>query len=330
MSLWLSSSDFDLQDFLRKAFAKERELRKLTPDEFGVVVELREIKKAANLCITEMCFTKEVIFRLRIYDLMWVKNNFERMVHSLTKQRDLIRAVSKAYSGLKPEEKELKAIQKLISDVKKRIAYINAVPIPENIRLTPIQDYMDLIGGDNFINEVKTVFPMSKDLYESQRDGSMDRYINEMMESLDKAGKAEAYKERLGAYIKIANEKNEAREREKAMEKQAYALNEAQNGILLFREQFFKGIRTLNGSAKIGLSASAISHHLKQGDRGKFCILCCKFSQNRLQYKYMKANGTFSPSFQNCGLYDTLQDAASVMSGYVRLYPDMAFEAVAI
>ena len=330
MSEWLSSSDFDLQEFLRKALAKERDLRKLTPDEFGVVVELREIKKAANRCITEMCFTKEVIFRLRIYDLMWVKNNFDRMVHSLTKQCDLIKAVSKAYSGLKPEEKELKAIQKLISDVKKRIAYINAVPIPENIRLTPIQDYIDIIGGDNFINEVKTVFPMGKDLYESQRNGRMERYINEMMEVLEKSGKAEAYKERLGAYIEIAKKKKEALEREKAIEKQAYAFNESQNGIMLFREQFFKGIRTLNGNAKIGLSDSAINYHLNQGHRGKFCILCCKFSRNKLQYKYMKANGTFSPSFQNCGLYDTFQDAASVLSGYVRLYPDMAFEAVAI
>ena len=330
MSFWLSSSDFDLQEFLRKAFAKERDLRKLTPDEFGVVVELRKIKKAANLCITEMCFTKEVISRLRIDALMWVKNNFARMINSLIKQRDLIMAVSKAFSGLKPDEKELKAIQKFVADIKKRIAYINAVPIPENIRLTPIQDYMDLVGGDNFINEVKTVFPMSKDLYESQKDGSIERYINEMMETLEKAGKAEAYKERLGAYVEIANEKKKAREREKTMEKQAYALNEAQNGILFFREQFFKGIRTLNGSANIGLSASAISHHLKQGDRNKFCILCCKFSQNRLQYRYMMANGTFSKSFLNCGLYDTFQDATSVIANYVNLYPDIAFEAVSI
>lgn len=330
MSLWLSSSDFDLQEFLRKAFAKERELRKLTPDEFGVVVELREIKKAANLCLTEMCFTKEVIFRLRIYDLMWVKNNFERMIHSLTKQRDLIRAVSKAYSGLKPEEKELKAIQKLISDVKKRIAYINAVPIPENIQLTPIQDYLDLIGGKSFVDEVKTAFPAAKDLFESRENGQMDDYISEMMDTLENAGKAEAYKERLAAYTKRAKERIEKDKAEKETEKKAVALNESINGIDLFREQFFKGIRTLQGSSRINLSATAVNSQLKRGNRGKFCILCCKFTQGKLRFRYMLANGNDSPSFQNVGLYKDLEEAVTAMSGFQKMYPDRAFEAVRI
>ena len=330
MSLYLSSHDYYLHEYLRKAFLKDRKMRELSPEDFGKYMELREIRKAANLCMTEMIFTKFVIRRMKIKELEWVTNNFERMTKSMYKQRDLVSAVISAFSCYIPDDNELKAIDNFIQRIKTRIEFVNTVPIPENIRLTPIQDYMDLIGGDCFINEVKTEFPMSRDLYESQKNGKMDAYLSTIMETLEKAGKAEAYKERLDEYIRVASKRKEAQEAEKEAEKTAFNLNEAKNGILLFREQFFKGIRTLDGSAKIGLSASAINHQLKHGNRGKFCILCCYFSRGDIRYRYMRGNGTFSPSFQNVGLYETLEDACQVISDYVQLYPDRAFEAVAI
>lgn len=330
MSLYLSSHDYYLNEFLDKAFLKQRKVRELSPAEFGKVMELREIRKAANLCMSEMLFTKFVILRMDIKELKWVTNNFERMTKSMYKQRDLISAVISAFSCYTPDDKQLKAIDNFIQRIKTRITFVNTVPIPENIRLTPIQDYMDLIGSDCFINEVKTEFPMSRDLYESRNNGKLDAYLSTIMETLEKAGKAEAYKERLEEYIRIANEREEAQKAEKKAEKMAFNLNEAKNGILLFREQFFKGIRTLNGSTKIGLSASAIHHSLANGSRGKFCILCCYFSQGDIRYRYMRRNGTFSPSFQSVGLYETFDEACSVVSDYVKLYPDRAFEAVAI
>lgn len=329
MSLYLSSKDFALHDFLRKA-KQGGNLRKLTPDELNLYVELREAKKAANLCMTELIFTKNVIRRLNIYDLYWVCNNFERITKSIFKQRELIKAVSAAVMRRKPEPEEKEAIAGLIKDIRKRIDYLNSIPIPENIRLTPIQDYLDLTAGKSFIDEVKTEFNGAKDLFESRENGRMDEYITEMMDTLEKSGKAEAYKERLAVYTKRAQERIEKAKAEKEAEKKAVALNESINGIDLFRELFFKGIRTLQGSSRINLSATAVSSQLKRGNRGKFCILCCKFTQGKLRFRYMLANGNDSPSFQNVGLYTDLQEAVNAMNGFQKMYPDRAFEAVRI
>jgi len=329
MSLYLSSKDFALHEYIRKA-KQGGNLRNLTPDELKLYIELREAKKAENLCMTELIFTKNVIRRLNIQDLYWVCNNFERITHSLFKQRDLIKAVSASLMRRKPEPEEKAAIVGLIKDIRKRIDYLNSIPIPENIRLTPIQDYLDLTGGKSFADEVKTEFAGAKDLFESRENGKMDEYITEMIDTLEKAGKAEAYKERLAVYTKRAKEKIEKAKAEKEAEKKAVALNESINGIDLFREQFFKGIRTLQGSSRINLSATAVNSQLKRGNRGKFCILCCKFTQGKIRFRYMLANGNESPSFQNVGLYDNLEEAAKAMRNFQKAYPDRAFEAVCI
>ena len=100
--------------------------------------------------------------------------------------------------------------------------------------------------------------------------------------------------------------------------------------VAQFRELFLKGIRTLEGSSKINLSATAVNSQLKRGNRGKFCILCCKFTQGKLRFRYMLANGNDSQSFQNVGLYTDLQEAVTAMSGFQKMYPDRAFEAVRI
>lgn len=328
-SLYLSSKDFALHEFLRKA-KQGGNLRNLTPDEMNLYIELREVKKAANLCMTELIFTKHVINRLKISDLYWVSNNFERITKSLFKQRDLIRAVSASVMRRKPKPEEKAAIAGLIKDIRKRIDYLNSIPIPENIRLTPIQDYLDLTGGKSFIDEVKTEFNGAKDLFESPENGRMDEYIAGMMDTLKKAGKAEAYKERLAAYTKRAQERLAKDKAEKEAEKKAVALNESINGIDLFRESFFKGIRTLEGSSRINLSATAVNSQLKRGNRGKFCILCCKFTKGKLRFRYMLANGNDSPSFQNVGLYTDLQEAINAMNGFQNMYPDRAFEVVRI
>ena len=118
---------------------------------------------------------------------------------------------------------------------------------------------------------------------------------------------------------------------DKRVEKAAYALNESLNGILLFREQFFKGIRTLKGSKEINLSPSAVHYQLAKGNRGKFCILCCRLVKSRLAFRYMRSNGKESPSFSSVGLYQSLEEAGKAMDEFKQMYPaDRAFEVVCI
>lgn len=330
MGLYLSSNDRLLQEYLHKALAKERNVRNMDPDDFGIYIELRDIKKAANICMTEMLFVKRVIIRLEINELRWISNNFERITKSLHKQKELVSAVRKAFSCYKPKKEEAEAIKGLIKDIKKRIDYINAVPIPENIKLTPIQEYIELMGSESFIREFRTEFQTGRDIYESQENGKMDEYISGMMDTLIKAGKAEVYKERLERYIQITKQREEAAKAEKAAEKKAKALNEAQNGILLFREHFFKGVRTLEGSEKIGMSARTLHAQLKKGSRGKFCIICCGFYNDKITYRYVKKDGSLVKSFMSVGLYKTLPEAKKVISALTKLYPEKAFDAVAI
>lgn len=330
MSCYLTSKDLILHDFLKKG-QKQSKIRTMTPEELETVMQLREIKKAVNLCMTEMLFIVKCISRLEINELYWISNNFHRIIHSLHKQRDLISAVSAAFSYRKPEPKEFEVITRFIKDIRKRIDFLNSVPVPENLKLTPIQDYMDLIGCKNFIDEVKRVFPTGKDLYESKNDGRMDDYMESIVSALENAGKQEAYKERLEAYISASNDRINKVKEDKRAEKAAYALNESLNGILLFREQFFKGIRTLKGSKEINLSPSAVHYQLAEGNRGKFCILCCRLVKSRLAFRYMRSDGKESPSFSSVGLYQSLEEAGKAMDEFKQMYPaDRAFEVVCI
>lgn len=330
--MYLSSKDNAIYGYLDRAHArKDKTVRKLSHSEFSMILEFREIEKTINLCMTEMVFTKVVICKLKINDLKWVVNNFQRIISSLKRQKDLLISLRLSLAYCKPTEKEVDFIKMLSEDVRKRIDYLNRVPIPENIRLTPIQDYMDLLGADAFVREVKTVFPSSKDLYQAQKDGEIEKYLSEMLDTLEKVGKQETYKERLEQYVSIIQKRKEKEKAEKKAEQMAIALNESQNGIDLFRELFFKGIRNIKGIEKIGLTHSAIAYHLIHGHRGKFCVLCCGLGRDgRLMYRYMKKTGEASKSFQGCALYDNVQEAADALKEFQKIYPDRAFSAVAI
>ena len=332
MSYYLSSKDLQIERYLTRAQAREdRTVRKMNPEECTIVFEYREIEKAINLCATEMIFTKTFIYRMNINDLMYVANNFGRIISSLLKQKSLIKAIRAAFTYCKPDEDERKAIERVLKEIRERIDFLNKIPVPENIRLTPIQDYMDLLGADTFIREIKTVFPTSKDLYQAQKNGDIDEYVSGMMDTLKQAGKEEAYKERLAVYVNMIQKRKEKAEAEKEAERLAVSVSESKNGIDLFRELFFKGIRNIQTVEKIGLSKSAIAHHLIHGHRGKFCILCCGLGRNgQLIYRYMKKSGEASKSFQGCALYNDLPEAEEALKGFQKIYPDRAFTAVAI
>lgn len=328
--MYISKKDEILHGWLKMAFRKKRNIRELKPSEFGLVVGIREIKKAANTCITEMLFIKRVIEKLNIKDLFWVKQNFERMIYSMHKQRDLISAVGKAFSCYKPKDEEMEVISYFIDTIKKRIEYLFSIPIPENIKLTPIQDYIEFIGADNFMDELREEFPHTYELYNSKDNGRMDDYIEKMLDVLRKAGRTEDYKVRLNHYIEISKKREEARKREQEEEKREKAISEAKTGILIFRQNFYKGIATLEGNDIIGMSRKSVKHQLDLGNRGKYCILCCGYYNGRILYRFVKKDLSLVKSFQSVAVYKTITEAKRTVIRLSKAYPDKVFDAVAI
>lgn len=330
MDIFLNKSSIILHGFLKKESEKKRPVRRLSDGELALYHELRELRKEANICITEMLLISRIVKAMNEKDMMWIFNNFQRMTHSVKKQKDLLSATIAAITGLKPNDEELAAIKKLVTDFQKRIQFLNAVPIPENIELTPLKEYIELIGKDRFIDDLRREFHTGFDMYDSVHNGKLEEYVSEILLMVHNAGKDELYKERLAKYVEIANARKKKNEREKEEERIAKAKNESRNGIDLFMELFFKGVRTLQGCSKIGLGEQSIRRAVSQGHRGEFVILCCGFARDKLYYRYLRDNGALGNTFGVAGKYKQKNEAEERMRRAESMNPDKSFMVVAI
>lgn len=319
-----------VDDFLKRSQKQYGKLRQLDSDETDLCLDIRKVRKSANLCMTELLFVKETIKRTGISDLYYVVMNFERIIHSVYRQRNFMNALFAAVSTTKPSEEEKKAIKHSISDFYKRISYINEIPIPENIKLTPIQDYLDVVGAENFLEEIRAIMPTGKDIFESRTNGSMDSIISNMMTTLKNEGKDELYKARLSEYTKMVHARREKEKEERSKERTAKAKNEAENGIGLFKEMFCRGIRNLKTEKSIHLEERSIRAHLNAGHRGKLCILCCGYRNGKIMYRYVLGDKSLGKFFTNVALYESIDDANREIASLINDYPDRAFEPIAI
>lgn len=326
----MQENEYWLGVFLKRTAKREGKIRELSPEEFGMLMEIRATVKDMTFIRTQIIFITQVIRSREIRELDWIVQNFFRITGSLKKQQELLKAMSASFSRVKPDDREMGGIRQAIRHAKERIAFLDNTVIPENITLTPIKDYVDIIGLDGYRNELRAWFPTSKALFDSQFDESMDKYIAHVFDTLAQTGSKETYRERLDHYIRIAEERKARDKAEKDAERLALALSESENGMSLFRDLFFKGIRNLETIDKIGLSKQAIHQHMAQGHRGKFCVLCCGYYQGHLSFRYMTKGGDRNPTFAGCGIYETFPDAVQAIKGFQTAYPDKVFEAVAI
>ena len=319
-----------LHDFLARSQNGNATLRQLTNEETEIVLDLRKIKKSANLCMTEMMFVKEVIKRLNITDLYWVVMNFERIIHSVYRQRNMAHAVFAAVSHTQPSDEEKKSIHYFISSFEKRISYINEVPIPENIKLTPIQDYMDIVGASNFLEEIRTLLPTGKDIFDARTNGTMDNLISHMMQTLSDAGKDRLYKKRLDEYVDIIRKRAEKDRAERLEERNRKRKSESENGIAVFKELFCKCVRNMNSEKKINLSENAIRSHLNAGHRGMLCILSCGYINGKYSYKYVSDDQRLINRFGDVSLFGTIDEANKAILTLQSIYPTNSFLPIAI
>lgn len=330
MNVILSKSSEVFHEFLSRACAKSV-VRPLSQQEVGLVLSLRDTAKSMNICITELLLVKRVILKLQIRPLQWVCRNFDRIVNSLLRQRNLVCAARKAIMVEAPTAEEWTSIRKLQQSVENRLQYLRDIPIAENIRLTPLQDYIDLVGEDQFLPELRKAFPSAMEMYQAQRNAEqLTRYADHILAIVREAGREDVYLERLSVYLERLDRRKQADMQEKLEEKIREARSESENGIMLMRELFSKGVRTLEGSPEIGLSSLAVKHHMHQGDRGRYCILCCGFYRDHLQFRYVRQDGVLLRGFGNVGLYQTYDEAQEAMKVLDGRYPDKAFAVAAL
>jgi len=331
MGLWLRETDRILHEYLKKAAYREK-CRALEPDEMQMVLELRETEKQMTVCVVELITMQEILRAAGEKEIYWITNNLHRMIRSLIGQKKLVSAIRLSVMGtVAPEEKEKDAIRKVMRDIHERLRYLHAIPIPENLRLTWIHDYLEVTGETDFAQVIRRKYPTMRAMVDLQEDQeALGRFLEEMRESLIRAGREDDWKDRLREYIWI-NQKRDAEEKaRKAEEKRKEAERESMNGMNVFRQEFFKGIRTLEGSKAVGLSRQAVHNHLAAGDRGKFVVLCCRYSMGRLLYRYVKADGELKTSFAGVGMWDTYQAASEALPALRGRWPGSTFEVVAI
>lgn len=327
----LSKKGQILHDYITRSEQSGDIIRDLTGEELELYASIRSSVKSVNAFVTELIFIRKVIKAMEIYDLYVVANNFYRISHSMVLQRDLLTAAKCSLLRKQPNEDEIKSIKLLQKQINDRIKYLSAVCVSENIKLTPIQDYIDIVGDKNYLINIRNRFSRSMDVFKASNDeNNLNDYVHEVMSELKKHGKAEAYKERIAEYKKTTDKKAEQSKKEKEKEKIDAIRNEADNGIILFKDLFAKGIRTMDGCQKIGMSQLGVRRELNNGARGKFCIIGCGFSKNHLFFRYINRQGNLNKVFSSLWFFETYDEGRHFLGEYQDKYPNMAFDIVAI
>jgi len=318
-----------LHGYIRKTANGDKPLRSLNHGEVDLVLDLKRIEKETNVCITELCLAKEILKGMRDINCYWIITNLWRMIDSMVKQRKLVTGARQTLMRLAPNQMEYGSLISLRNEVRDRIKYLREVPVPENIRLTPLQDYVEIMNAESLSELMLKRWPIISDMVEVQRDpAALGLVCDEIMKVLKEHGRENSYVLRIQEYIQHRNEIREQYKQEKAEQKRNEALRESQNGIRIFMEKFFSSVRNHRTCDAIHLSNKCITEQINAGHRGDFCILSCGFYTGNYVYRFVQDDGKLINNFRHAGFYKTRDEALNMIESLKNKYSDHIFEAV--
>ena len=156
MSMAYIPSSYELNQYLDRARQEDgaKTIRKLTADELEAIHELGKQYKEFNRVIMELLVIINVLTRLRQTELYYIVANARRIIQSLARQRNKGYVIKKALAIVKPKDDVMPEIRRFIAVSRRRMDYIRQTIIPENLDLTPIKEYVKLIGAESFASAV--------------------------------------------------------------------------------------------------------------------------------------------------------------------------------
>ena len=308
-------------------------VRDMTTNEQAVSLELYHLNRQMGILICELIVIRALLIEQTVNDLKYIANNINRITFSLVRQRKLLQLIRKCYEVTKPDEKEEKAIALFVKDIRTRLDYLRKNSIPSNIELTPLKEYIDILGGEfEFTQELRREF-MNRREEMFDEDGNnvyepMREYANRVVMVVTEKGMIELYRKRLDEYLAIEKAREEKKKQEIRKEKIDFEHNEAVQGMNLFTKALYSCLRSHKENEKIGVYDRS---YLKKGGTGlrrcnEYIVLNCRLNKKgELEYRYVDKLGHCVKPFIQATHHSDYEEAEQIAKDHEKRYPNMVF-----
>lgn len=320
-----------LNKFLNKCTNTNQPIRQMNPAEFEMLSHLSKINRQINLLIMQLSAISSIIDAIDKTEMYAVKCNVWRIIQSLTHQRDKMRATKAAFATIAPNNGELTAIKDMTRSITKRIQFLETVIIPENLKLTPIYDYLE-IQNRTFAEELRIRFPNYIELIDTlqHNKNALAEYIHEILTTTEQAGHKDDYKERLIQYNHAKAQKDmSAVEQQELREKENRRISILKDYMQNFQSAFYESLRNIKPNPIIGINTEiGLRKAINIYGKGSYVVLCCSVYHDRPHYQYVRANLLLSPHISDHTVFKTKTDANEACKICVQKYPTKLFDII--
>ena len=326
---------YSLQGYLDIGMKMRDKIRRVvTEEDLKTIHELKAKAQDMNVLIADTLTVISVLRQIGDKQVYAVTNNLFRIVISMQRQRELIYATLECFKRLKPEEYEKEYIADLCKRIAKRKLFIRDKILPENISLTPIVEYLEEVGSENLSEDVFKVIGTRRELAELLRSGKQEEaikaYARRIMDVVNKAGRGDAYKERVATWYERSERIRADREAELKTKKHMAELELAEEGLVRVRNALQYAVRELSGRNDIGCPLQTLHKRLAEGARGKWVLLRCETVRCKPVKRYYTDEGEWGNRFIQAKLFKSENECRNVMKAEKARGPWKAYDCMMI
>lgn len=310
-----------LNYYLNKCKSETDKRRPLEPEECLLVDKLGAIRKEMGILIAEILTIVAVLRFFTDPNLRFVIRNLDAMVGSLKKQRDLASRIRMTYLSLKPNEREHRDIEITLTRFEKRISYLRSMVIPSNLKMTPLNDYLEINGRLEMRDDIHDWLGDIYDIIETNESGEVSFYAEHIINTLSQAGRQDSYKELLSKYA----EEREGSEKDKKASKQAMDYEKATEGLMHFCSLFNDAKFNIKNNDSINFSINMLEQMIAKHGIDCYFVLCCGIYRAKPVYRYLGDGDQLVNVFSRAHAFRSEAAATKARDRVAVKYPDKAF-----
>lgn len=228
------------------------------------LMQLRAVILDYNFFMAQLITIQLILSKISRKDFHYLICNTSRIVKSLLTQRNLFSMMRNAASSMVVDPSTKSAFSYMINRANSRCKYLRETVIPDNLSLTPIKEYIEIVGDDSFLSAISKFAKDTKGLLDFQNSGGLDMFADDILETVNKAGKGDVFRERISAYnnkrvqqdSSVKTEEFERKSKEK--EELAYA------GMRKFHSLLNRAIHSRQSCVEIGFMPTNIGRTISK------------------------------------------------------------------
>ncbi len=307
-----------LDTFIREASAlPEKPI--VSADNMMLFMKFRSAICEMNFVMAQLITVYQLIELLDKKEFKYIVGNIHRIINSLVKHRNFLGLVRDAVSRKSVDPAVKAACSYEINRADQRCAYIRASALEENIRLTPINEYIEIVGEKSLLSPLKEIASSKEAMKDLQCNDKLSAFAKHIFDTVTEAGKENLYKQRLFSYVEKRDKEVKAYKDEKRAEKNKQLADIAYAGMNKFHDLLSNAFYCRSGCEEIGISSSNALHAMSSLEN-RYIILRCDLSPaGRYRFRYVSKNGSAISQFSQAPKFQTHEEAVFLVSRLTKL-----------